>query len=138
MTSSSLSVDRRNDRRASAPKFTTFARFFYKLSPRLAPPHYHAPPQPVLPPADHQRALILVFPQFGFPPPETDLTAGSPLSGQFILLSPSFELSHNSVMLTDPRNCTRSPLVAGNTPILPPCPRSPWPELSSWLFVQLG
>ena len=41
-------------------------------------------------------------------------------------------------MLSDPRNCARSSLVAGNTTILPPCPRSPWPELLSWSWMQLG
>ena len=138
MTSSSLSVDRRNDRRASAPKFTTTARFFYKLSPRLAPPHYHAPPQPVLPPADHQRALIPDFPQFEFLPRETDLNAASSLPGQSNPPSPSFKLSHMSTMLADPSNWTRGPLTVRNAWFFGSSTRSPWPDQIRSPFLKLS
>jgi hypothetical protein len=108
-------------------KLLVTARSSYKLSPRLASQHPHAPSHPVLPPADHQRALIPDFPQFGFPSPETELNAASSLPGQSNPPSPSFKLSHMSTMLTDPSNWTRGPLTVGNAWFFGSSARSPWP-----------
>jgi hypothetical protein len=125
-------------RRASIVKFPATACDTYKLSPRLAPPHYHAPPQPVLPPANHQRALIPGFPQFEFPPPETDLNAASSLPGQSNPPSPSFKLSHMSTMLADPSNWTRGPLTVGNVWFFSSSARSPWPDQIRSPFLKLS
>jgi hypothetical protein len=126
-----------SDRRASPLKFPAAACERYKLSPRLASQHHHAPPHPVLLPIVHQRALISNFPQNCFPPSRRVPHRGQPHSGQFILPSPSFKLSHMSTMLAEPPIWTRGSPIHRNVLISPPYSRSPWLEQTVWPLVKL-
>jgi hypothetical protein len=85
-------------------KLSATAEASYKLSPRLAALPHQETRAPIPPSIVHQSARILNSPQFGLRHREEQLHRGQPLSGQLILLSPSFEYSHNPVMLAEPPN----------------------------------
>jgi hypothetical protein len=125
-------------RQHGSAKLITTARSSYKLSPRLASQHHHAPSHLILPLADHQRALIPEFPQFRFSSPEIDLIAASYLPTQSNPPSPSFKLSHMSTMLAEPPIWTAGSQITGNTIICLPPIRFTRTELDSSPFVQLS
>jgi hypothetical protein len=117
-------------RQQGSAKLLTTTRSSYKLTPQRASQHHHPPSHHVLLAIVRPSSRILNSPQINSPPPETQPHRGQPYSGQFISFSPSFKLSLKSMMLADPHNRARSPLVTGNATVLPRCSRSPWPEQS--------
>jgi hypothetical protein len=86
----------------------------YKLSPRLASQHHHAPPHPVLLPIVHQSALISNFPQNCFPPPQRVPHRGQRNSSQLTPSAPSIEYSQVPVMLLNLSNCIIPPWITWN------------------------
>ena len=91
-----------------------------------------------LPRIIHLGPRIARFPQLQSPPPWKPPYRGQHYPGQFIFSVFSFEYFHNSVMLADPPNWTRSPPITGNTIIYPHDPRSPWPRPTRHSFAKLS